>query len=250
MKHTIFMLTVAFGLGASCQKEVAEQTKTDHGRQLSESFSNPFESVGVSHNEALDYIVTYLGPGFKTESAENQLAALEAYANYKSEPFDVTLTHAQEVYGSIPSSNLDVHIADRISIFRSSADLSLQAADDLQAMFNELFSMELLGIAGYSTVSSNISAIEESVYNDGDYDSAEKEIVLQVGAMLRHSLGYWVDVASNPMHLRYEDEDITGIIGDAFADACAFLEDLIFNNENGRPKDVGRYASNMHANGF
>lgn len=120
--------------------------------------------------------------------------------------------------------------------------------DDIQAMFDELFSMESLGFSGYSTVASNISSIEESVYNDSDYNSSERDIVLQVGAMLRHSLAYWVNVAETPTHPRHGDDEITGPIGVAFADAKAFLEDLIFNDTNGRPKDVARYASNMYAN--
>lgn len=201
MKKTLFYslrvcaVFVSATLLFGCKKNIATDNNSGENVGVPMSYvdctkpynpNNPFDSVGIYHNEILSYLDSL--DLLTKENINNITAIKDAVDDWGTANFSQTNILDTSTMKSITE---DVWQGDYLSYIESS-NFSDTAKGMLSDLFGTMLSDSLGEIFTYCNASSIIVDFEDSV-SESRLSGSEKMYLLEIASIYRYSLYYWTD---------------------------------------------------------
>lgn len=240
----ILVVAVGAGIFWACQKEVTTENSSvtkESNKILKDNNNNPFDYVGINHNQYLDYLLTNIN--FQTISKENLFEYGKTYR-----PLNLTWNQFSEI-----EQNQIEHMYEdgiNLSIFQEiCTTFCNQATIDTIAILDVYLLANFMDSINDDTTISIASYYNGIVYYEGllcdrfyqinpSPTTVEYEffkVVLSYCAVAKHSANYFIDVASttDPASFLYPYKFQVGFytLDNSYTDAYALADVYRFTGD-------------------
>lgn len=195
MKKVVFILcSFAIFSFYSCSKSKTEVIPSKLNTQskkimeeLPSNVNNPHDSIGFHHNESLEYVKLQI----QGTNLRNFDILIEKSNEYSKNTFS---SNIPDIETYLPSSSYISRIlADSIYKFKNvieNSDYSVYSQGKLKDFVASLYLID--ENKKYSDIKKDIISFENSITVDNNISNLEKDALLRVTSVARHSMFYWI----------------------------------------------------------